>query len=144
MKISIKNIKEMDEFAESFTENVVKKDQGAFVVGLQGDLGSGKTTFTKSVASVFGVEGVVTSPTFVIEKIYKLPKNNQFSNMIHIDAYRLDKPEELLSLGWEYLISDSNNIIFIEWPERVKEILPEDICTMSFSFIDENTREVEY
>ncbi|VAW13135.1 tRNA threonylcarbamoyladenosine biosynthesis protein TsaE, partial [hydrothermal vent metagenome] len=126
---------------------------GAFVVGLQGDLGAGKTTFTKSVAEALGVEGAVTSPTFVIEKIYKLPvrtphaggpEKETFSRLIHIDAYRLENGSELTSLGWEDIASDSQNIILIEWPEKVAEILPEDIYMMYFKFIDENTREVEY
>ena len=144
MNISIKSTEEMEKFAMVFTKEIAKKGKKAFVVGLQGDLGSGKTTFTKSVASAFGVEGTVTSPTFVIEKIYKLPENSKFSKMVHIDAYRLDTDEELRYLGWEDIIKDPENIIFVEWPEKVKGVLPEDMHLMKFNFVDENTREVEY
>ncbi len=134
----------MEGFAKSFIAGVFKKKRGAFVVGLQGDLGAGKTTFTKSAAKVFGVQGVVTSPTFVIEKIYKLPTGGEFSRLIHIDAYRLDSGSELTALGWDDIVNDSENIILIEWPERVADILPKDIQMIHFNFIDENTREVEY
>lgn len=146
MKILLNSIKEMEEFADVFTKDLSRRGKmsDATIVGLQGNLGAGKTTFVKSVASALGVEGAITSPTFVIEKIYRLPDGGQFSRLVHIDAYRLENGKELLSLGWKEISSDSQNLIFIEWPERVANILPKDVHRMYFSFIDENTREVEY
>lgn len=144
MKKILNNIKEMEEFAGFFIKKIKGNKENATIFGLQGDLGAGKTTFVKSAASALGVEGVVTSPTFVIEKIYKLPKGEQFSRIIHIDAYRLERDRELLSLGWGSISNDPQNLILIEWPERVAEILPKDVHRICFSFIDENTREVEY
>ncbi|MFQ5662136.1 MAG: tRNA (adenosine(37)-N6)-threonylcarbamoyltransferase complex ATPase subunit type 1 TsaE, partial [Candidatus Paceibacteria bacterium] len=61
---------------------------------------------------------------------------------IHIDAYCLESASELKSLGWEEISKNSKNIIFIEWPENVKEILPKDKQEIHFKFIDENTREI--
>ena len=84
----------------------------------------------------------MTSPTFVIEKIYKLDNKN-FDHLIHIDAYRLASGEELLHLGWEEIAKNSKNIIFIEWPERVSEILPKDIEKILFTFVGDNIREIE-
>ena len=144
MKKLLNNIKEMEEFAGLFIKNIKENKENATIVGLQGDLGAGKTTFVKSVASVLGVEGAVTSPTFVIEKIYKLPDGERFSRIVHIDAYRLENGKELLSLGWEEIASDPQNLILIEWPERVADILPKSVNRIYFNFIDENTREVEY
>ncbi len=146
MKILLNNVKETEEFAGVFTKDVITKEKrsNAVIVGLQGDLGAGKTTFVKSVAGTLGVEGAVTSPTFVIEKIYKLPEGGKFSRLVHIDAYRLENGKELLPLGWEEISSDPQNLILIEWPERVANILPKDVHRMYFSFIDKNTREVEY
>ena len=144
MKKILNNIKETEEFAGLFIKNIKENKENATIVGLQGDLGAGKTTFVKSVASVLGVEGAVTSPTFVIEKIYKLPDGERFSRIVHIDAYRLENGKELLSLGWEETASNPQNLILIEWPERVADILPKSIHRMYFNFIDENTREVEY
>ncbi len=147
MKTRLNSIEEMEAFSATFVAEVVGKERkrkGATVLGLQGDLGAGKTAFTKGVAKALGVEGVVTSPTFVIEKIYKLPEGVGFSRLIHIDAYRLDGGNELLHIGWNDIASDKDNLIFIEWPEKVIDILPKDMITIQFKFIDENTREVEY
>ncbi|VAW19133.1 tRNA threonylcarbamoyladenosine biosynthesis protein TsaE, partial [hydrothermal vent metagenome] len=130
MNTRLNSLEEMEVFAVSFIKTLSKKkkEMGAFVVGLQGDLGAGKTAFTKSVAKALGVGVSVTSPTFVIEKIYKLPvraphaggpENEIFSRLIHIDAYRLESGSELTSLGWEDISSDPKNIILIEWPEKV-------------------------
>ena len=114
----------------------------AFVVGLYGDLGSGKTAFTQAVAQALGINEPITSPTFVIEKVYPL-KNTTFTHLIHIDAYRLDTPQELARLGWGEIISNPDNIILIEWPEKVASIMPADHTRLKFTFIDENTRTIE-
>ncbi|MFQ5662132.1 MAG: tRNA (adenosine(37)-N6)-threonylcarbamoyltransferase complex ATPase subunit type 1 TsaE, partial [Candidatus Paceibacteria bacterium] len=95
-----KNLKETEELAKEFIENLLPNKNTALIVALYGDLGSSKTTFVKSVAKAFGLEKTVTSPTFVIEKIYRL-ENQNFENLIHIDAYRLESASELKSLGWE-------------------------------------------
>ncbi len=150
MKKRLESIKDLSSFADSFIRSVLeqhKPENGALVVGLYGDLGSGKTAFVKQVATALGIEGTVTSPTFVIEKIYKLPEEGLaegMAHLIHIDAYRLDDGKELVSLGWKHITEDGKNIIFMEWPEQVKDILPESMKKISFTFIDENTREVEW
>ncbi len=131
-----------------FVENLLKtrgkncgKDvQNATVVALEGDLGAGKTTFVKTVADIFGIRRTVTSPTFVIEKVYKLPKTESFTHLIHIDAYRIGDGSELLSLGWKDILKNPGNIIFIEWPERVADVLPEGVLVIRFKFVDETTR----
>ena len=129
--------------AREFVEKeFVKNDGGALIVGLYGDLGSGKTAFTQVVAKCLGVKETVTSPTFVIEKIYKLD-HRDFEHLIHIDAYRLKNGDELLHLGWEEIAKNPKNIIFIEWPERVAEILPNNMKKIYFTFVNEDTREIE-
>lgn len=129
------------EIASNFLDGLAKKDF-ATVVGLYGDLGAGKTTFTKSVAKVLGVEDTVTSPTFVIEKVYEL-RNQKFTHLIHIDAYRIEREEELLSLGWQEILKDPNNLILIEWPERVEGIMPEHTTIKFRTLEEENSREIE-
>ena len=133
----------LQKFAQEFVQNL-KSGEKACVVGLSGDLGSGKTTFTQMAAKELGVIETVTSPTFVIEKIYPLDKlgAGKFKKLIHIDAYRLESGKELLSLGWQEIISDPKNLILIEWPERVADILPKDMKKLSFKFVDEERREV--
>ncbi len=141
----IRNLDELDDFAGYFINNLRPSKQGATVIGLQGDLGSGKTAFVQSAAKIFGVDEYITSPTFVIQKRYKIknPKSD-FENLIHIDAYRLDSEEELLNLDWQENLDNPKNIIFIEWPERVKKILSPNTIKLYFKFTDKNTREIRY
>lgn len=144
MKIFSKSLDDTEKIAREFVEKeFVKNSKGAIIVGLYGDLGSGKTVFTQVVAKRLGVKETVTSPTFVIEKIYKL-KGGNFDHLIHIDAYRLKSGDELLHLGWEEITKNPKNIIFIEWPEMVAEILPDNVKKIYFTFVDENTREIRF
>ena len=104
----------------------------ATLVTLSGELGAGKTAFTKAAARALGIPEMVTSPTFVLEKIYLLPEEQAFRRLIHIDAYRLEKGSELGPLGFNELMHDTTNLIFLEWPERVKEALPIPAAQISF------------
>lgn len=113
----------------------------ATVITLSGSLGAGKTTFTKEIASVFDVDEGVTSPTFVIEKIYATGRG-PFRRLIHIDAYRLKNDKELLALGWDEIAKEKENLIILEWPEHVRGIVPQDALRISISIIAENSREV--
>ena len=121
-----KNIEETNKIAKVFLDKISKeivKNKSALVVGLVGDLGAGKTTFFQAVAKHLGVKGKVSSPTFVIMKKYPL-KNKKHNFLFHLDAYRLKNEKELLHLGWEEIIKDENNLIFIEWPQNVSKIMP--------------------
>lgn len=113
------------------------------VFGFSGDLGSGKTTFTQCVAELLGVSGYVTSPTFVIEKIYPIDFAG-FKKLVHIDAYRIENAAELDVLGWEYAVSDKSNLILVEWPERVLESMPPEAPILRFSFVSEHVRTIEF
>ncbi len=121
----------------------------ATVVTLSGDLGAGKTTFAQRVAKELGVEESVTSPTFVIEKVYALPaqaglSGQKWKRLVHIDAYRLSSERELEALGFKELLADPGNLILIEWPEHVAGLIPEDAVRLSLSFVDEETRHITY
>ncbi|MCK5095796.1 MAG: tRNA (adenosine(37)-N6)-threonylcarbamoyltransferase complex ATPase subunit type 1 TsaE [Candidatus Pacebacteria bacterium] len=118
----------------------------ATVVALQGDLGAGKTTFTREVAHVLGVKGAITSPTFVIEKIYGLPKKgkSRFSRFVHIDAYRLEGSDELDVLGWHRIVNDPQNLIFIEWPKNVRQCLPDNTLWVTLKHVDETVRDIDW
>jgi tRNA threonylcarbamoyladenosine biosynthesis protein TsaE len=157
MKTVTHSPKETDAFAKKWLEDLIIKrkddEKGkAIIVGLYGDLGSGKTTFTQAVARALGIEEIVTSPTFVIEKIYALNEEKKekidkqstcFTHLIHIDAYRLEKSDELARLGWNEIIGNPANLILIEWPEKVADIMPADHIKLKFVFLDETTREIE-
>ena len=107
------------------------------VVAYRGDLGMGKTAFTRGLAQGLGYQGRVTSPTFTIVNEYEgsgLP-------LFHFDMYRLEGAEDLFDIGWEDYL-DRGGVCAVEWSERVEEALPEDAVTVSFSRCpeDENWR----
>lgn len=139
----VKGIEEMHNIAGSLAAQLAPKPTSATVVALSGDLGAGKTAFAKALARSFGIEEEVTSPTFVIEKIYALP-NGPFQRLIHIDAYRLNGAHDLHVLGWRELIQESGNLIILEWPEKVDRAIPRDAHQIRFEFLDENTRTISY
>jgi tRNA threonylcarbamoyladenosine biosynthesis protein TsaE len=111
----------------------------ATVVYLQGDLGSGKTTFTKNLCENLGLEIDITSPTFTILKSYEFPIEN-FKKLIHIDAYRLNSYEDLLKIKIEEYLRDKENLIFIEWPSIIEndEIKPDMI--VRFDYVEDINR----
>ncbi len=116
------------------TKNLAKKlakdfKDGPIILGLVGNLGTGKTHFTKGLAEFYGIKKAITSPTFVLLKPYKI-KNKK--NLIHIDCYRLDNPEELLAIGLNEFISNKNNIVVIEWAEKIKSALPKNTIWINF------------
>jgi len=143
MEMVSKKLSETAGFAADFLKQLAEVSRnGATVVALGGDLGSGKTTFTQFLAKELGVTNYVTSPTFVIEKRYET-KNSTYKTLIHIDCYRLTKPEEMEHLGWKEIVADPSNLIIVEWPERIEAILPENSVKIDFEFVDENSRSIK-
>lgn len=151
--VTVKNLDELSVFAGFFLrklEGFVLSTEGSCgskLVGLSGDLGTGKTTFSKAVAKELGIQEVVTSPTFGIQKQYAVtnPKFTQiFKEFVHIDAYRIEDIKETEPLRFIELFQKPNTLIFIEWPEKIAEILPKDTIMLSFESINENTRKISY
>ncbi len=107
------------------------------IVQLKGDLGAGKTHFVKGAARFFGIpEEEVQSPTFSI--IHEYPGRIP---LYHVDAYRLNRPEEALEFGLEeYLYGDG--ICLIEWPEKIASLLPDSSLVVEFTHIDQNKRQI--
>ena len=134
--------KEIPRIAQEIIASL-KMEDNATVVALSGDLGAGKTTLTQAIARELGISENVISPTFVIMKSYPINKGIH-ANLVHIDAYRLDSHKELERLGWAELIADSKNLILIEWPERVAEIMPEHFRKISLSHKNDEEREIEF
>lgn len=116
----------------------------ASVIALQGDLGAGKTAFTKALAHVLGVLEHVTSPTFVIMKSYAVPHHERFDTLTHIDAYRIEDSDELRVLGFIELLQDPKRLIVIEWPERIGELIPQSALTVQISITDTTARRISY
>lgn len=126
------------ELFDSFSNN----ENTALIFTLCGDLGSGKTHFTQGLAEALSIKDVVNSPTFVIEKIYKI-ENASYEHLIHIDAYRLQDSGELRALGWDDIIQ-RNNIIVVEWGDKVSDLIPKSAIKVSFETVDENTRTISW
>jgi tRNA threonylcarbamoyladenosine biosynthesis protein TsaE len=125
-------------------EMLANELKGGKIICLFGDLGTGKTTFTQGLLKGLKIKGLYTSPTFVILKKYASPKvkSQKSKSIYHIDAYRI-KDKDLLDLGWKEIIKDKNNIVIIEWAERVKKIIPKNAIWIKFKWIDENKRELK-
>lgn len=98
----------------------------ATVVAFFGELGAGKTTLVQAIATELGVQEIVTSPTFVIAKWYRTTTSN-FYTLVHIDAYRIEKEEELSTLGFDKLLREPKALVIIEWPEK----LPKTLSTLN-------------
>lgn len=139
--------------------------RGAVIIGLQGELGSGKTTFVQGFLGYFGIQRV-TSPTFVIIKKYsyknpktktqnsnktKNPKSLRFDGqakfqtlyLYHIDYYRIKNSRDLLELGLEEIINDPGNIVLIEWADKIRGILPLNTIWIEFGHKSEKERSIE-
>jgi tRNA threonylcarbamoyladenosine biosynthesis protein TsaE len=134
-----RSIEDTQKAAQDFLKNL---DQ-VTVVRLVGDLGAGKTTFTQALAQELGIQQTVVSPTFVIQKRYPIADHPYFKTLIHVDAYRLEKPNEILKLNWEQDIVNPENLILVEWPSNI-ETFPPQTKTITFNYIDEKTREIQY
>jgi tRNA threonylcarbamoyladenosine biosynthesis protein TsaE len=146
MKKVSKSIKETKQIAKTLLEEIVinnKGKQGALVVGLVGNLGAGKTTFLQAVAKHLGIKNKVSSPTFVIMKKYPL-KNKKHNFLFHLDAYRLKNEKELLHLGWEEIIKDGKNLVFIEWPENVSKVMPKHSKYIHISDVENGEKHFEF
>jgi tRNA threonylcarbamoyladenosine biosynthesis protein TsaE len=111
--------------------------RGGEILCLDGDLGAGKTTFTQGLLKGLKVKGPYTSPTFLIMKEYR----KKDRNIYHIDAYRINE-EDLLNLGWKEIVADKKNVVIVEWSERIKKILPDNVVKIHFEWLDENKRKI--
>lgn len=128
---------------------IARNLKGGEVLALSGELGGGKTTFTKGLAEGLGIKEPITSPTFVLLKEYNIlrPKVHLAGvpkrvKLIHIDAYRVETIEDIKSIGIEDYLNRDDVIMVIEWAEKIQEILPDNTININFEFVDENTRRI--
>lgn len=139
-EIITKNAKETKALGKEIAKNV----SGGEVFCLRGELGTGKTTFSQGFLRSLGVEGALTSPTFVVMKEYEVKNGKlKFKKIYHIDTYRVES-EDVLNLGWEGMIKDKENIILVEWPEKIKDIIPESAIWVDFESVDEEKRKITF
>ena len=121
-------------FAKDVLAKLAPKNT-ATIVALVGDLGAGKTTFVQALGKELGVTETMQSPTYVLMKKYQTT-NSKFQTLIHIDAYRLENPEEFTALRPEQFLQDPKTLVVVEWPEKVAGALPPADLTVNFSSQD--------
>ena len=131
MEIRIKNIDGISEAARQFIDNMGDSKVFAFY----GSMGAGKTTFIKAVCEQLGVKDVITSPTFAIVNEYEGP-------IYHFDYYRIKRIEEVYDMGYEDYFY-SGGVCFIEWPELIEELLPDDTIRVSITEQEDGSRLIE-
>ena len=112
-------------------ENFAKQLKSGDFVAFYGDLGSGKTTFIQGLARGLGVDRRIISPTFIIVRHYKIANGNFY----HIDLYRTETKHDLLSVGLDQIIEDKNNIVALEWAEKMSEMLPKKRIDVSCEYL---------
>lgn len=108
------------------------------VFAMFGPMGVGKTTFIKAVCEVFGVQDTITSPTFAIVNEYRTDSGEQ---IFHFDFYRIRKVEEAYDMGYEDYIY-SGAVCFLEWPELIEELLPDDAVRVTLTEEEDGTRTI--
>lgn len=102
---------------------VASKLRGREVIGLIGDLGTGKTTFVRGLARTLGIRGVVRSPTFTLLHVYNIKRHPNIKHLVHVDAYRLRSARELAGIGIEEYLGGADTVTIIEWADRVRPLL---------------------
>jgi tRNA threonylcarbamoyladenosine biosynthesis protein TsaE len=138
-------------FAEELLET--KSGKGAFVILFKGDLGAGKTTFIQGLVRALGIRRKITSPTFTLLRSYSIPSTGlsfprrresspPFSKIHHFDCYRMSGEQEIKELGFKEMIKDPKNIILIEWPERIKKVIPKEKIIISLDYGDKLTERI--
>lgn len=124
-EIHINGLGDLPEAAEAILESL----DGRNVVALYGPMGAGKTTLVREICARLGSEDTVTSPTFALINRYDTAEGNA---IFHFDFYRIDKPEEAFDMGYEeYFYSDG--LCLVEWPEKVEELLPDDVMKVTIT-----------
>jgi tRNA threonylcarbamoyl adenosine modification protein YjeE len=144
MEKAITTLRDLEAEAARFVRELSPSLEGATLVTLSGELGAGKTAFSKAIAKELGVTEVVTSPTFVLEKIYMLPSGGVFENLIHIDAYRLESGADLAPLGFDEVMRGAKNLVLLEWPEKVADALPKASVHISIALQPDGSRVFTY
>ncbi len=137
MEITINSLESIDLAARRFVDNMGRGRVFAFY----GKMGAGKTTFIKAVCEQLGVEDVITSPTFAIVNEYTSESSGD--TIYHFDFYRIKKLDEVYDMGYEEYFY-GGGLCFIEWPELVESLLPEDATKVTISENADGTRTVSF
>lgn len=125
----MKMVSRSENETKKFAYDLTKSLRGGQILALVGDLGSGKTTFTKGLAEGLKIKQTIHSPTFVLMRVFKIPQSRfhvscfMFHELVHIDIYRLKDETELLEIGALDYLGQPGTITVIEWADRIKPLL---------------------
>jgi tRNA threonylcarbamoyladenosine biosynthesis protein TsaE len=111
------------------------------VVLLFGELGSGKTTFTQGFARALGIQHKVISPTFLIMRTYDIAEDTA-GKLYHLDLYRIASEKEIEEIGFAEATGGKENIIIVEWAERLQSLVPDKRTEIYFEYLDQDKRKV--
>lgn len=136
-QIKIQKLEDIHQAATEFIMMMNNKTVFAF----KGNMGAGKTTFIKAICEELGVEDVINSPTFSIINEYRSNKTGEL--IYHFDFYRINKPSEAQEIGIDDYFY-SNALCFIEWPEKIQEILPENTVFVSIKEQSDDSRIITF
>ena len=135
--------------------NLLKNLNNTNLLCLYGELGAGKTTFVQGLAKSLGIKKRVISPTFVMMREYPIKFLSppsiihhslpiiHYSLLIHIDLYRIESEEDVISLDLKELWNNQKNLVVIEWAEKIKPILPKKRIDVKFEYVSQNKRKIE-
>lgn len=123
-----------------FGKSVARAVEKGAVISLVGDLGAGKTTFTKGVARGLGIMDNVTSPTFTILNEYV----GEEKRLYHFDFYRIEDESELVELGFEDYFPSADGLTIVEWVEKAPSVLPKQYYQITFEKIDDDKRRIVF
>ncbi len=127
----------------NFGVTLAKKSHGGDIYGLVGDLGGGKTTFTKGFAAGLGVRKLVTSPTYILMNVFPVHRHGSITRLCHVDTYRMHSPEEIIELGLLEHLGEAATVTIIEWADALLPILKPYYHTLiHFEFVDEHSRKI--
>lgn len=121
---------------------LLRRTKGPIIIALYGELGSGKTTFVQGLAKGLGIKRRIISPTFIIVRSYKL-KSQSSRFFYHIDLYRIESEKDIEGLGISEVLNDSQNIVAIEWAEKIKNLLPHKRWDIYFEYLSDNKRRIK-
>lgn len=138
MVIKIYSEEELDKVSKRIAEKIQPKS----IVALYGDLGAGKTTFTRYFVKNLGSTARVQSPTFIIQRTY-VTNNKDIQKIHHLDLYRLNRKEDLGDIDFEELFNDEKSVTVIEWPQIIEEMLPQKTIKIYFDSLEGEERTLD-